>query len=111
MPPIGDCFSLQGQQDIHEALDRFQRELNRLFSPKSSSDVLDLDQIAALVHKRKSSMGTYKRRKQDPLPDADFPREGRGHRDHWSWTTIRPWLVRNFSLPIPEQFPEIYRRH
>jgi hypothetical protein len=71
--------------------------------------LLDLSQIAALVHREKRSMENYKRRKNDPLPDSDFP-GGAGKRDFWQWSTIRPWLSRNFNTPIPEQFPDIYRR-
>jgi hypothetical protein len=67
--------------------------------------VVDLDQIAALAHLAKRSMEAYKRRKNDPLPDPDYPGGG-GRRDHWNWTTIRPWLVRNVKFPIPEDCPK-----
>jgi hypothetical protein len=74
----------------------------------TAADIVDLDQIAAVVHLKKSSLGAYKRRPNDPLPDPDFPGGG-GKRDYWRWSTICPWLVRNFSLPIPDQHPDIYR--
>jgi len=70
---------------------------------------VDLEQIAAIVHLKARSMDRYKRRQEDPLPDPDYPGSG-GQRDHWRWSTVRPWLRRNFSLPIPEHFPDIYRR-
>jgi hypothetical protein len=73
-----------------------------------AEQVLDLDQIAAQVHLKKRSLEPYKRRSKDPLPAPDFPGGG-GRRDYWRWATIRPWLVRNFSLPIPEQFPDTSR--
>ena len=68
--------------------------------------VVDLDQIAAMAHRHKDSFKRYKRRANDPLPDPDFPGGG-GKRDYWRWATIRPWLVRNFNLPFPEQFPTL----
>jgi hypothetical protein len=70
------------------------------------SELLDLDQVAALVHLKKRSLENYKRRKRDPLPSPDFPGGG-GRRDFWRWSTIRPWLSRNFHIPIPEHFPGI----
>jgi hypothetical protein len=71
--------------------------------------LLDLSQIAALIHLKKRSMENYKRRKDDPLPDPDFPGGG-GKRDYWQWSTIRPWLIRNSKIPIPEQFPDLSQR-
>jgi hypothetical protein len=50
-------------------------------------------------------MENYKARKEDPLPKPDFPRRKRGERDHWLWSTIRPWMERNSGIPIPENFP------
>jgi hypothetical protein len=79
-------------------------------TPEYVLEIVDLDQIAAIIHLKKSSMGAYKRRQTDPLPDPDFPGGG-GKRDHWSWNTIRPWLVRNFALPIPDHYPDISRRY
>jgi hypothetical protein len=70
---------------------------------------LDLNQIAALMHLKKSSMGRYKRRKNDPLPDPDSPGGG-GNKDYWRWSTIRPWLDRNCRTPLPEHFPDVWRR-
>jgi hypothetical protein len=69
-------------------------------------DVVDLDQIAAFAHLKKDSLKPYKRRNQDPLPPPDFPGGG-GKRDFWRWSTIRPWLVRNFPLPFPEHLPSL----
>jgi hypothetical protein len=65
---------------------------------------IDLDQIAALVHRKKTSMGPYKRRKKDPLPPPDFEGGG-GERSLWNWSTIRPWLLRNFPYPLPQRCP------
>jgi hypothetical protein len=77
--------------------------------PPAEDEIVDLDQIAALLHLSKASLGTYKRRQNDPLPDADYP-GGAGRRDHWRWSTIHPWLVRNSNIPIPDQFPDVRRR-
>jgi hypothetical protein len=75
-----------------------------------ADQVVDLDQIATVVHLKKRSMETYIRRKVDPLPDPDFPAEVNGKAHHWHWSTVRPWLMRNFNLPIPPQFPDVFRR-
>jgi hypothetical protein len=78
--------------------------------PAADTEVLDLDQIAALMHLKRRSLEPYKRRKDDPLPTPDCPRLKRGSRDRWRWSTIHPWLKRNSSVPIPDKFPDIYRR-
>jgi hypothetical protein len=75
-----------------------------------ADQVVDLDQIATVVHLKKRSMEKYIRRKEDPLPDPDFPAEVSGKAHHWNWSTVRPWLERNFNLPIPQQFPDVFRR-
>jgi hypothetical protein len=68
-------------------------------------DTIDRDQVAALCKLRKASLKAYVRRPDDPLPDPDIPGGG-GKRSFWQWSTIRPWIVRNFpSLPVPETCP------
>jgi hypothetical protein len=74
-----------------------------------TTDLLDLGQIAALAKKQKRTLENYKRRQEDPLPAPDYPGGG-GKCDYWSWGNVRPWLMRNCKFPIPENFPDIYRR-
>jgi hypothetical protein len=66
---------------------------------------VDLDQIAALCKLKKASMKPYKNRRDDPLPDPDIEGGG-GKRAFWFWSTVRPWIVRNFpSYPVPRPCP------
>jgi hypothetical protein len=68
---------------------------------------VDLSQAAAMVHLKPKGLANYKRRKDEPLPDPDVTGGG-GRKDLWLWTTMRPWLVRNFpAIQIPECCPEI----
>jgi hypothetical protein len=69
------------------------------------TQVVDLVQIAARVNLTKKAMERYKTRKTDPLPDPDFSGGG-GRKDQWRWSTVRPWLVRTFRIPQPEQYPQ-----
>jgi hypothetical protein len=73
-------------------------------------EYVDLDQIAATVHCKKDSLKPYKRRKHDPLPDPDV-RGGGGKRDYWRWSTVRPWLIRNFAFLLPEHPPNFRLPH
>jgi hypothetical protein len=69
-------------------------------------DRVDLAQAAALVHLTKRGLENYKRRKNDPLPAPDFPGGG-GRKDLWLWSTLRPWMERNFPFKLPEHFLSI----
>jgi hypothetical protein len=71
---------------------------------EAPTNSVDLDTIAALAHLKKDSLKPYKRRRRDPLPDPDYS-GGAGHRDYWKWTTIHPWLCRNFPFNFPENGP------
>jgi hypothetical protein len=68
-----------------------------------ASEWLDLNSIAARVHLTKRGMENYQRRKEDHLPYPDRPGGG-GRQDLWLWSTIRPWLERNFNMHLPEHF-------
>jgi hypothetical protein len=70
----------------------------------SSGWYIDLDGIAALVNRTKRGMEHYKRRKQDRLPNPDVE-GGAGRKDEWKWSTIRPWLERNFHRNLASVNP------
>jgi hypothetical protein len=59
-----------------------------------------LQQAAAMVSKTKR--GLEDRKGDMPSPDI---KGGGGRASEWKWSTIRPWLERTFSRPLPEQFP------
>jgi hypothetical protein len=64
-----------------------------------SSWYIDLDGMAALINKAKRTLEHYKKRKNDPLSLPDV--EGGGGRKHeWKWSTVRPWLERNFTRDL-----------
>jgi hypothetical protein len=97
-------FALSRRKEWVELINEAIRAVDAAKLP--DQEIVDLDQIASLVKLRKRSMNVYKRRKNDPLPDPDFPGGG-GKRDYWRWATVRPWLVRTFPIPIPEILPGI----
>jgi hypothetical protein len=63
---------------------------------------VDLDQMAGVVNRRKSTLEKLKRRKKNPLPAADKPGGGRGKKDEWLWSHIRPWLEAEFGKQFTE---------
>jgi hypothetical protein len=108
-------------EDMHEALDRLQRQLERYFGPEPSGDgtpsqtdnpgdaqappqYVTLDQMAAWVNRNKRTLERLKKRKNNPLPSAEV--EGGGGRpDEWEWSKIRAWLENEFHRKLPEQLP------
>ena len=65
---------------------------------------VDLDQIAAVVNRSKSTLEKLKRRKDNPLPDPDVPGGG-GKKDEWVWSHICPWLETEFKKHFAETLP------
>jgi hypothetical protein len=65
---------------------------------------VDLDQMAAVVNRSKSTLEKMKRRKINPLPDPDVPGGG-GKKDEWLWASIRPWLETEFNKRFTETLP------
>ncbi len=65
------------------------------------SQLVDLDQIAALVMLSRRTLEEYTRRMPAPY------RRGRGGRASlWLWPDVRTWLVSTFDMPkLPEKFP------
>lgn len=63
-------------------------------------DLITLDQIAALVSRKKRALENYKSRM--PLPRV---KGGGGRPSEWAYSDIRPWLEKQFERPLPPRFP------
>jgi hypothetical protein len=70
--------------------------------PDTPQDLVTLNQAAAAVSRTKRALEHYKtKRGEKRLPDPTVEGGG-GKPDLWEWKTIRPWLVRNFGVKLPE---------
>ncbi len=64
-----------------------------------------LDQAAATVQRSKQTLRKRKRKRSGrPAPDV---KGGAGKPDEWKWSTIRPWLEKEFDRKLPEQYPKL----
>jgi hypothetical protein len=70
-----------------------------------TSQYVDLDQAAAMVHVRKRTLERYKTRGMPPCTIKG----GGGRKALWHWPSIRPWLVETFGVPQPMELPAVYR--
>lgn len=61
-----------------------------------------LDQMAAMVHRRKRSLERYR----NVIPGR-LTRGSRGHMALWDWSLARGWLEEKFGVLMPERFPGI----
>ena len=69
---------------------------------------VDLDQIAGIIHRKKSSLQKhYINKGRMPAPRI----QGTGGRKSlWHWPDVRPWLMETFSLSeLPEKYPKLRR--
>ena len=66
-------------------------------------DLVTLLQMAAMVHKSKS---TFDRLKKRGLPDP-VVEGGGGKTALYDWKIVRPWLTAKFGVPLPEKFPRL----
>jgi hypothetical protein len=104
------------------ALEHLEKRSNLLPSPSAAADdhsstdkaedpraYVTLRQMAAMVNKSKRTLENRKKRKHNPLPDADVPGGG-GEADEWLWDHIRPWLENEFRRLLPEKFnPQVFK--
>lgn len=65
-------------------------------------DRLTLDQAAAMVNRSKWTLERYKSGDKLPTPTVEG---GGGRPDLWDWSVIRPWLMKEFNVILPERFP------
>jgi hypothetical protein len=66
--------------------------------------LVDLDQVAAVVGRTKKTLHRLRRRQCNPLPAPARPGR-RGQQHLWDWSAIRPWLEAEFGRELPEEFP------
>jgi len=89
------------EQLLAAMLDELQPDEESQTPPGS---YVTLDQMAAIVNRSKRSLERLKSRKKNPLPDPDC--EGGGGRpDEWLWSKVRPWLEKEYSKQLPEDYP------
>src|SRR5262249_16648231 len=95
-----DAGFLVWQNEIDEVI----RYLESWLQPEDSSHFVDLDQMAAVVNRSKSTLEKMKRRKNNPLPLPDIEGGG-GKKDEWLWTRIRPWVELEFKKQFSQTCP------
>ncbi len=76
---------------------------------QSGPHYVDLDQMAAAVHQSKTTLERRKRRKLNPLPQADV-RPVKGKKHLWDWDKIRRWLETEFGMRLSQTRPQVLRR-
>jgi hypothetical protein len=59
-------------------------------------------QAASMVNKTKNTLEKRAKKSPMPLPDVEG---GGGTAAEWKWSTIRPWLEKEFKRQLPEHFP------
>jgi hypothetical protein len=74
------------------------------------SQVVTLNQIAARAHLKKDALRKCRKRPKDPFPEPDLPRARQGQPDRWYWPTVLPWMRRNCKHPLPDRFPDRWRK-
>jgi len=65
-------------------------------------DLVTLNQAAAAVHRRKRTLERRKTRGTLPPPCVEG---GGGKPDLYNWSDLRPWLMHEFGVILPERFP------
>ena len=65
-------------------------------------DRVTLDQAAAMVNRSKRTLERYKTADKLPTPTVEG---GGGRSGLWDWSVIRPWLMKEFNVILPERFP------
>jgi hypothetical protein len=71
-------------------------------SPEAPLDLVTLDQAAGMVHKSKRTLERFKTEGTLPPPVVEG---GGGKADLYDWKDMRPWLTKQFGIPLPEKFP------
>jgi hypothetical protein len=70
--------------------------------PDELPDLVTLDQAAAAVHRQKRTLERRKTEGKLPAPMVDG---GGGKPDLWDWSTLRPWLEKEYGIDLPKRFP------
>jgi hypothetical protein len=97
-------------ETVHRKLDGVMDFFKGMILAGSDDDQLvDADQVAAMVHLTHRTIRRYLHKEPDPAPLPERP-ACRGRPALWRWQTIRPWLARSFGVDrLPERFPPCYR--
>jgi hypothetical protein len=85
-----------------EQTDELATETPILAKPGRMPSYVTLDQMAAVVGRKKRTLERYKSRERLPSPDVEGG-DGRPH--EWLWNRVRPILEKLFNRPLPEIFP------
>jgi hypothetical protein len=92
-------------------LDEAETELRLLNNSPASDEpqYVTLDQAAARVNRHKKTLERRVNRKGSDAPPPDV--EGGGGKPHeWRWSTLRPWLEKEFGRKLPDRIPSRARR-
>lgn len=65
------------------------------------SNLVTLQQCAAIVNRSKRTLERHKKRMPKPAVFGG----GRGKPDEWEWSIVRTWLQQHFGRELPERFP------
>jgi hypothetical protein len=85
---------------LRQAIDAPEQRQLPFPPPDPAEQMVDLDQIAAIVHLKKRSLENYRNRMPTPRLQGR-----RGRRSRWVWAEVRPWLQQEFGLILPENYP------
>lgn len=97
--------------EAHRKIDQLRQEADRrAILPLPSGQLVlaypgipqrvTLDQLAAMVHRRKATFELYR----GEIPGR-LTKGSRGRPALWDWATARPWLEQKFGILMPERFP------
>ena len=96
---------LQHSGEVREKERRARKKKRR----QLAEQYVTLDQMAALVNRSKKTLARKVNASGSDMPDPDV--QGGGGKPHeWKWSTIRPWLERQFNRQLPERFPQRFPR-
>jgi hypothetical protein len=70
-------------------------------APAELPDLVTLDKAAAAVHRSKRTLERYKTKGTLPEPTIEG---GGGKPALYDWKTLRPWLVKEFGVMLPERY-------
>jgi hypothetical protein len=95
------------------ANERDLQEFNQLFAefaraeapPPALVEYVTLDQMAAMIGRRKRTLERWKTRKVNPFPPPDVKGTG-GKPDEWVYSKVRAWLESESNRKLP---PRPYR--
>lgn len=73
-------------------------------APDGASELVTLDEAAAMVHRSKKTLERYLAKMPTP-----YVQGGGGKPSLWKWDELRPWLEQQFVPDLPKRFPRNVR--